>query len=264
MASTPRGSGLATVDAEDPVAGARRLADDPVLRQAVEVASGSLALSLRELSSEDGVAQLGRKRTLSAARTLTRYARRSAGRPTPFGLFAGVATARFGPQATTGGSAAGEVAVRLDGGWLHRRVLAWLAEPAVRRRVDVVLNNLCVLRDGRLLLRTGERETSVRDSALVAAVRELAAAPLPYPQLLDALRTRFASLTAERLDGQLGGLIQHGFLLTSLTPHRIDDALLDRIETAVEGAWPQQAKQVRAVREAAAAHAADPPGEGLD
>ncbi|MET9699016.1 lantibiotic dehydratase [Streptomyces sp. NPDC006529] len=262
MASTPRAAAEARIDAADPVPGLRRLAADPFLRQAVEVASGSLALSLRRLATDEGAAALGRKRTLSAARTLTRYARRAGGRPTPFGLFAGVTTARFGATAAAELTGPPQVAVRLDGAWLHRRVRDWLAVPAVRRRTDVVLNDLCVRRDGRLLRHTGEREVSVQDNALVAVVREAAARPVPYTALLDALVERFPTVGTDRIDGLLAGLVQHGFLLTSLTPHRIDDSLLDRIGAAVDGAVPGAAEGLRAVRAAAAAHEADPPGEG--
>lgn len=263
MASRPRGTALAGVDAADPVPGARRLAADPLLGQAVRVASGSLALGLDRLTSDEGVAALGRKRTLSAARTLTRYARRAAARPTPFGLFAGVGTARFGCAAKAE-PGTGEVAVRLDGAWLRRRVLAWLAEPSVRRRVDVVLNGLCVLRDGRLHLRTGGQEQSVRDNALVGAVRERARTPVAYGELLDSLTARFPSLDAGRLDRQLAELVRHGFLLTSITPHRIDAALLDGIEAVLDEALPGDARALRDIRTACARHQEDAPGLGGD
>ncbi|NUS89665.1 MAG: lantibiotic dehydratase [Streptomyces sp.] len=263
IASRPRDRAENVINADDPVPGIRSLAADPLLQQAVHVASGSLALSLRRLGDDEEAAAYGRKRTLSAARTLTRYARRSGGRPTPFGLFAGVGRARFGPAAKAGPAGPGEVSVRLDGAWLHRRVLAWLADPRVRRRVDVVLNDLCVLRDNRLTLRTGERQTSVRDNALVAAVRELTAAPVPYTALSDELSRRFPTLGPERLDAQLGGLVQHGLLLTSVTPHRIDDELLDRIEAALQDPLPDTAAGLRSIRSAAAAHEQDPPGAGL-
>ncbi|CAL9278078.1 Nisin biosynthesis protein NisB [Streptomyces sp. SudanB5_2050] len=263
MASRPRGAVLPTVDAAQPVTGARRLAADPLLGQAVRVASGSLAHSLAGLTSDEGATALGRKRTLSAARTLTRYARRAAARPTPFGLFAGVGTARFG-SAAKAEPGTGEVAVRLDGAWLRRRVLAWLAEPSVRRRVDVVLNDLCFLRDGRLYLRSGGQEQSVRDNALVGAVRERARTLVPYADLLGFLTERFPALDAERVDRQLAGLLQHGFLLTSITPHRIDTALLDGIEAALDAALPDDAQALRDIRAACARHQQDPPGQGGD
>ncbi|MFI9316123.1 lantibiotic dehydratase [Streptomyces althioticus] len=261
MASRPRGTALEGVDAADPVPGARRLAADPVLGQAVRVASGSLAHSLDRLTGDEGVAALGRKRTLSAARTLTRYARRAAARPTPFGLFAGVGRARFG-SAAKAEPGAGEVAVRLDGAWLRRRVMAWLAEPSVRRRVDVVLNDLCFVRDGRLCLRTGGQERSVRDNALVGAVRERTRTLVGYGDLLDTLTRRFPSLDAERLDGQLAELVRRGFLLTSLTPHRIDTALLDGIEAVLDEALPDDARALRDIRAACARHERDSPEAG--
>ncbi|NEC74553.1 hypothetical protein, partial [Streptomyces rochei] len=62
MASRPRGAVLPTVDAAQPVTGARRLAADPLLGQAVRVASGSLAHSLAGLTSDEGATALGRKR----------------------------------------------------------------------------------------------------------------------------------------------------------------------------------------------------------
>lgn len=263
MASRPRGAALAGVDAADPVSGARQLASDPLLDQAVRVASGSLAHSLAGLTSGEGATALGRKRILSAARTLTRYARRAGARPTPFGLFAGVGTARFG-SAAKAEPGTGEVAVRLDGAWLRRRVLAWLAEPSVRRRVDVVLNDLCFLRDGRLYLRTGGQQQSVRDNALVSAVRERARTLVPYADLLVSLTERFPALDAERLDRHLAGLLQHGFLLTSITPHRIDVALLDGIEAVLDAALPDDAQALRDIRAACARHQEDPPGLGGD
>ncbi|MDT9681064.1 lantibiotic dehydratase [Streptomyces sp. TRM76323] len=263
MASRPRGAALATVDAAEPVSGARQLASDPLLDQAVRVASGSLAHSLASLTSDEGASALGHKRVLSAARTLTRYARRAGARPTPFGLFAGVGTARFG-SAAKAEPGTGEVAVRLDGAWLHRRVLAWLAEPSVRRRVDVVLNDLCFLRDGRLYLRTGGQEQSVRVNALVSAVRERARTLVPYADLLVSLTERFPTLDTERLDRQLAGLLQHGFLLTSITPHRLDTALLDGIEAVLDAALPDDAQALRDIRTACARHQEDPPGLGGD
>ncbi|MGX1095664.1 thiopeptide-type bacteriocin biosynthesis protein [Streptomyces albogriseolus] len=263
MASRPRGTALAGVDAADPVRGARQLASDAVLGQAVRVASGSLAHSLDRLTGDEGVATLGRKRTVSAARTLTRYARRAAARPTPFGLFAGVGRARFG-SAAKAEPGTGEVAVRLDGAWLRRRVLAWLAEPSVRRRVEVVLNDLCFLRDGRLYLRTGGHEQSVRDNALVSAVREQACTLVAYGDLLDALSGRFPSPDAGRLDRQLAELVRHGFLLTSITPHRIDAALLDGIEAVLDEALPGDARALRDIRAACARHQEDAPGRGGD
>ncbi|MGW7410882.1 lantibiotic dehydratase [Streptomyces sp. NPDC054863] len=262
-AGTPRTRPVPPVDPADPLPGLRSLAADPYLRGAVDVASGSLSAVLRQLDGEGGEA-LSRKHALGAARALSRYARRAGGRPTPFGLFAGVSAARFGDAAKAETGGPGRVAVRLDGDWLHRRVQDWLKNPQVRSQAEVVLSDLCVLRDGRLTLHTGERETSVRDNRAVARVREAAARPVGYRALLDVLTEENPGTDPARLDGLLAGLVQHGFLLTSLTPHRIDDAFLDRLGTVLDAAEPDAAHGLRAVREAAAAHERDRPGEGRE
>lgn len=91
IASRPRGAARATVDAAEPLPGRDSSSPIPSFGQAVRVTSGALARSLAGLTSGEGTTALGRTRTLSAARTPTRYARRARARPTPFGLFAGSA-----------------------------------------------------------------------------------------------------------------------------------------------------------------------------
>jgi len=53
-----------------------------------------------------------------AAVALARYQLRAAGRPTPFGLFAGVARARFGGSALARFGEAHRAAARCDAAWL--------------------------------------------------------------------------------------------------------------------------------------------------
>ncbi|MFC8869750.1 lantibiotic dehydratase [Streptomyces sp. NPDC057148] len=77
---------------------------------------------------------------------------------------------------------------------------AWLTEPSVRRRVDGGLNDLCLVRDGRLCLCTGGQEQSVRDNALVGAVRERARTSVPHADLPLSSTERFPALGADRLD----------------------------------------------------------------
>ncbi|WP_406291563.1 lantibiotic dehydratase [Embleya sp. NBC_00896] len=260
MASVPR-TGIdaaeQTRDA-DTVAGIRRITADPMLREAVRVASGSLSASLDRL---DAGADLGPKRLLGTALSVTRYALRMAGRPTPFGLFAGVTAARLGPAASITVRGPGAKAARLDGGRLHERVRAWLAEPEVRRRVDIVRNDLCRVRDGRLILPGAEREISVRHNALVAHLCAATTHPVAYGTLLDRAEAAFPQAGREQVDAAIAQLLRHGFLLTSITPHRIDDALLDRIDAAVEE-LPGEAEALRTTRTAIREYEKALPGEG--
>ncbi|MEU0938788.1 lantibiotic dehydratase [Embleya sp. NPDC005971] len=246
-----------TADADTP-AGLRRIAADPLFREAVQVASGSLAAALDRL---DAGADLGPKRLTGTALSVTRYALRMTGRPTPFGLFAGVATAHLGPTARVRVQGPDAKAVRLDGGRLHEQVRAWLAAPEVRRRVDVVLNDLCRVRDGRLVLSGPEQEISVRYSAPVAHVCAAVTHPLPYERVLDRAAEAFPEAPRDRLDALVAQLLRHGFLLSSITPHRLDDALLDRIDDAIEE-LPGATQEFRSTRAAVREYEKARPGEG--
>ncbi|MFJ8740823.1 lantibiotic dehydratase [Embleya sp. NPDC127516] len=267
MASVPRAETGPGPDRVEPVrdtadahtlAGLRRITADPLLREAVRVASGSLSAALDRI--DEGI-DPGPKRLAGTALSVTRYALRMAGRPTPFGLFAGVTAARLGASAHVRVHGPGSKAVRLDAGRLDERVRDWLAAPEVRRRVDVMLNDLCRVRGDRLMLAGPEREISVRHSPLVAHLRTIATHPVPYETLLDRVGAAFPGAPRDRLDASVAQLLRHGFLLSSITPHRLDDALLDRIDGAVED-LPDAAREFRATRTAVREYEKARPGEG--
>lgn len=264
MASAPRtgpepDDGLGAPS--DSTSAIQRVFSDPLLREAIQVASGSLADSLDRIDS-GGV--LGAKRHTSAALSATRYALRMSSRPTPFGLFAGVTTARLGSTAYAEITGPGHKAARLDAGWLHERVQSWLEDPGVRGRVSVVTSDLCYRRGDRLVLSDTRPEVSVRHNALVALVCEDAARPTPYEDVLRQAAAAFPGFPGERIDAVLARLVRLGFLLTSITPHHIDAPLLDRVESAVEGqeGLPGAAGTLREVRSALAAYEKTEPGAG--
>ncbi|MGI5347956.1 lantibiotic dehydratase [Streptomyces sp. CA-250714] len=247
----------------DSAAQVREAAADPLLREALHIASGSLANSLDRL---DTGADLGAKRLRRTALALSRYALRAETRPTPFGLFAGVAPARAADSTQVRVSGPGEKTVRLDADWLTRRVTDWLELPEVRHGVDVVLSDLCRTRGERLVVpgksSPGKSsEASVRNTALVAWVCERAARPVGYAGLLEQASTSFPRLSADQVDAALFQLVRHGFLLTSITPQDLDDALYDRIAAAVTPV-PEAATELASVRAALAAYAETQPGEG--
>ena len=231
---------------------------DPVLREAVEVASSSLGEALDRLAAGEDP---GRRRRRSLSASTTRYALRLATRPTPFGLFAGVAPARTGLRARLAVTGTGTKAARPDGQWLRDRVRHWSAAPQVRRGADVVWNNLVRSTDGRFRLDEAGAGVSVRRNALVAWVCERAASPLPYRLLLDEATAAFRQATEARIDAVLTGLLSHGLLLSSLAPQRVDPASLDALEAAL-APLPEVRQELRAVREALAAYGRTAPGEG--
>ena len=120
--------------------------DDPVLREAVACASPSLALRADRVAADPGVAA---RRVLSAAVALGRYLLRAAGRPTPFGLFAGVAGARFGGSASVRFGEAHRAAARCDAGWLLSVIERCEACAPLAGRLTVVFSSLAVLHAGK-------------------------------------------------------------------------------------------------------------------
>ncbi|RKN45711.1 lantibiotic dehydratase [Streptomyces hoynatensis] len=237
----------------------RRALADPLLHEAIELASGSLSAHLDRLAAGE---ELSAKRLAGIARSVSRYALRRQARPTPFGLFAGVATARIAPRTAVAVRGPGPKSVRLDAAWLAERVRGWLESPEVRRRVSVVWNNLCRTRGLRLVLPGPKGEVSVRRNALTSWAAAEAERPVPYAWLLKQAAAAFPTLAEERADALLAELIRHGFLLTSLAAPRIDAALLDHVEAAVEP-LPGAAAHLRAVRAAMETYASAPPGQGL-
>lgn len=123
------------------------LAKDPVLREAVHVASESLSRSLDELESGR---ELTLKKLNSLAISFTRYALRMETRSTPFGLFAGVTIPTVAAIAAMDEGGAAGKSVGLDGQWLDETVSLWLSKPEIRRRLQVTANNLATVHDGRV------------------------------------------------------------------------------------------------------------------
>ncbi|WP_171170904.1 lantibiotic dehydratase [Streptomyces sp. I05A-00742] len=258
MAGAAHDRRLPPFDATDPLPYVRSLAADPLLREAVQVASPDLANVLDRIDTGIPVSP---KRLYKVALSLTRYALRHSGRTTPFGLLAGVTTARVDPAPGAEIHGPGRKAVHLDGAWLDRRLRMWLEVPSVRHRTDVVLNDLCRVHGGRLLVPAGRDEVSVRCTSLVDWVRDAAATALPYGELLDKATAAFPHTPAERIDAALLVLVRRGFLLTSLDRPDPGEATLDRIEAAVE-ADPQAAAELHGIRAALRSYARTPPGEG--
>ncbi|MFD7921208.1 lantibiotic dehydratase [Streptomyces sp. NPDC059740] len=256
MTGVPRHRLPATGDPASP--GLPAALADPVLREAVEVASSSLGEALDRLAAG---ADPGPRRRRSLAASTTRYALRLATRPTPFGLFAGVAPARTGPRTRFAVTGPGSKAARPDGQWLRDRVRDWCAGPEVRRRTDVVWNNLVSSADGRFQLGEGGAEVSVRRNALVTWVHERAAAPLPYRLLLQEATAAFPQATEARIDDVLASLLTHGLLLASLSPQRTDATALDTLEAALTP-LPGARRELHAVRRALDTYGRTAPGEG--
>ena len=157
---------------------------------------------------------------------LLRYLIRMSMRSTPYGLFAGVAFAAFGDRTDLElGAGPPGVRTRPDMGWLMRLLARAEAKPEVRRKLHLVANPSARVRAGRVVLadrstRTdsdASAEVTVRRTAPVLRVLELAREPIPY----DALTSRLVQTTGAgegKVEKLLSELWEQTFLLTDLQP----------------------------------------------
>jgi lantibiotic biosynthesis protein len=196
------------------------------VREALALASPGLAERIGQLlpatTSPASVKDL-RKAILSARAYLVRWQRRV----TPFGLFAGVTTATTGaPHAHIG--TAHQAVARPDADWITTLAATLERDPELRPHLTVIADNTATVRDGRLLLsRRAEpgsrapgplREASVRWTRPVQAATEIAATPIKLADLAAQLATRFPHAAPGKFSALLNGLVDEGFLITSLRP----------------------------------------------
>ncbi|MFJ4700603.1 lantibiotic dehydratase [Streptomyces sp. NPDC088768] len=201
----------------------------PVFADAVRQSSPDLAARLDALLAQGRASAISTGELTGLAGKTLAYLLRSQWRPTPLGLFAGVAEGVFGSRTRV--SAPGEhdghtVVARPGARWVHQLVEELHALPGVRRRLDVVANNILVERGQRTVLPwrrraqdfpgTALHEVSVASTPAVRAALAEAAVPVPFTQVASALADRFHT-TDQDASALLDTLIGEGFLLTSLT-----------------------------------------------
>jgi thiopeptide-type bacteriocin biosynthesis protein len=158
---------------------------------------------------------------------LLRYQIRMSTRPTPFGLFAGVALGSWGTQTDlTVRSTCAFTRTRPDMAWLMEFVMAVEANPAIRKRLGYCANPLAVIEADRFAL--AERApmgkggpglpVSVRATSAVKQALLLARSPIPHETLVARLCQLIPSATPEKVEKLLTELWEQTFLLTDLRP----------------------------------------------
>lgn len=222
------------------------VASDPVIREAIAVSSISLDGALDKIVAGGTVEP---KRLRGAALSAARYLARISCRPTPFGLLAGVAPARFGAITKVRFGAGHRKRVWPDTGWLIRLVRGWETDDAVVPRLRLVVNDLCFVRGDRLVLpylpapddelAPDGRERTVRNTAAVRAVVVAARTPIGHSDLVDRLVHGFPQASRAVADRMVRQLIEQDFLLTDLRPPATADDpvryVLDRLDPGFPG-----------------------------
>ncbi|MFE2842560.1 lantibiotic dehydratase [Streptomyces scopuliridis] len=200
--------------------------------EALEHASPALASQVRALcSSGDPAARDVRRAVASVAR----YVLRAEHRATPFGLFAGVASAAIGPRAHTLWGSDHTVVGRASAEWLAAVVERLESCPELMERLLVVVNNTTAERGDRLIVpyksdpqddRRRAVEASVALTGPLRAVLYAAREPIRAGVLADKLASEFPAAGPEKVQRLVRELVQHGVLITNLhAPSTETDAL---------------------------------------
>lgn len=246
----------------------RDVTKDPLLMEAITVSSDQLAATLDRLRSGEPVSKSKLQR---AAFAVTRYLLRMSGRPTPFGLFAGVGVTSFGNTTSVRLGEDHVKGVRPDNAWLTSLVSIWERSHEVQSNLRVVANGLCTERAGRVVLpyvrevdeNTGARsaggaeEVSLRATPAVRRALELARIPVTCSDLVESLCRSFAAATADRVRILVDHLIANDVLLTDLRPATTEADPFARLVEAISE------DQLAEITDLLAAFRMAAPGEGL-
>jgi class I lanthipeptide synthase len=224
-------SGDALADAVDAWAEGR-------VRAALAVASPDFVHALRRPNpSERERAKLRSK--------LVRYLIRMSTRPTPFGLFAGVATAEWATTTTIAlDPEPPRARTRPDAGWLLEFVAELEARPEVRRDLSWYANPCAFVRGDRVFLPeraspapaadSTATSVSVRATGVVRRVLRVARQPTPYAELVDEI-LRQPGADLQKAHTLLDQLWIQTLLLTDLRPSLLSSdparSLLEHLAT---------------------------------
>ncbi|HEU0087970.1 MAG TPA: lantibiotic dehydratase [Pseudonocardiaceae bacterium] len=205
---------------------------NPELAGAVRQASPSLGEAVDAIRAER---ISGDKQVRSATLSTARYLLRSIGRPTPFGLFAGIAPAELGQDTQVTWGEQHRVAARVNTEWLADIIACAESRPDLLERLQVTVNDLAVRRGSRLEVPQGPNRVTIRYTAAVATVQAKAATPIRFGTLVDALTEQFGTDRAT-VTTALTDLVRHGYLVTNLrAPFTITDPfthVLDQLHAA--------------------------------
>jgi lantibiotic biosynthesis protein len=227
--------------------------------EALEHASPVLAAQVRTVCT---AAEPSTRTVRSTALSVARYLLRSQHRATPFGLFAGVTTAEFGPQARAGWGVEHVAVGHAGAEWLAAVVERLESCPGLLERLPVVVNNTVTSRGDRLIVpfqsdaqddRTRAVETSLALTEPVRAVLAATRAPIRFSALADKLRAGFPETGPEKARRLLVELIRRRVLITSLhAPSTETDALgylLDQLDVnTIAPIAETTVRELRAIR----------------
>jgi lantibiotic biosynthesis protein len=193
------------------------------VEQALLVASPSLFESLVQFQC----AAPSSHRVQRTYASVLRYLARMSTRPTPFGLFAGIAMGRFADETTVqlANPPVERIFIRPDMKWLIDLVEQLEQTQEYAQQLRVVINQAVHIVGSRALLsfaRGNEKDQlhsiTLQINPAVRYILEHANHLIPYQQLCAELQLAFPQLSEEQMHRILRQLLAHSFLITDLKP----------------------------------------------
>lgn len=215
--------------------------------EAIALASPALARRVEEICAGT---RLKAKDIRRAVVSVARYVLRETARPTPFGLFAGVACVEFGPTTEARWGRRHRPLARVDAKWLADVITRLEACPPLLERLSVMMSSLRSVRGDRLVLPGGSGRVEIRYTAAVRAVERCAHSPIRFGALAGALAEEFPAASSLTIRGLLTELVAQRFLVSSLRPPAtVTDALAQVIDQLQEVEADDIAQVAPTVRE---------------
>ncbi|HJT56316.1 MAG TPA: lantibiotic dehydratase [Ktedonobacteraceae bacterium] len=205
----------------------QELAARPEVIQAVAVASPSLWNGLERLARHE-CSPAQEKKIYSS---LLRYLIRMSTRPTPFGLFSGVACGTFADETLTclTSRAIARFRTRPDMHWLLAILQRVEEERSLVAQLKVRFNQAAYFAGKRMVLPFTNsydtqdiRSISLSATQVVRTVFELTQQFIPYTELQQALQQAFPRTSIEQIDRVLWQLWEKHFLISLLHPPMTD------------------------------------------
>ncbi|MFD7639186.1 lantibiotic dehydratase [Kitasatospora sp. NPDC059795] len=244
---------------------------DELLAVALEQASPVLAQQVRQLTTAAGAAPREVRR---AALSTARYVLRAAGRPTPYGYFAGVQGASFASTSTLRWGCGHRVARTVPADRLTEATAQLEHLPGLLDLLDVVANNTVQIRGERLVvphrplvrpgLGTAAAETTLRRTHPVVIALEAARHPVRFRDLADKVRTEFPAASGEQVTAVLAELVAHRALITNLHAPATDPDPVTHLRTALDATAAAELPGVTAVLDNLLTTGTDSAGSAVD
>lgn len=209
---------------EKVIARLANLAENPLIRESISVASLSLLESLPNLMNEQD-----KKKRDQVLKGFIRYLIRMMSRPTPYGLCSGVAYGKIQEDTKLTLSDVSEYYKRSrpDMEWLLNVIQMLESNPIVVKQLYVSVNSMAYFTGSRVKLpyvnRYGQKgggieSSSIRSSPVVELVFALAEKPILFDELLTHIHNHYPQVEREIIDKFLNELLQQEFIISNLRP----------------------------------------------